>query len=177
MSATESVSAVAAVVSAIFGGLAVIAAFRSASYAQKAQASADDAERRAALRQVLSTARDAELEARRSIDAAALAARARNDLAILTGNLGGSRHRLSQEIFAAKTKRAEEIAGEVRLFSGEPSTLEKAPPIELDRVLTKVSAHFSEARALREDLEREQTDLEGQCATFRRAALKNGMGQ
>ena len=62
-------------------------------------------------------------------------------------------------------------------FSGEPSTLEKAPLLELDRVLTKVSALLSEVRAFREDLEREQTDLEGQCATFRKEALKNGMGQ
>jgi Flp pilus assembly protein CpaB len=176
MSATESVAAVAAVVSAVFGGLAVVAAFRSAASAQKAQASADDAERRAVLRQVVSTARDTELEAGRGIDAAALAARSRQDLAIFTGGLGGSRSRLSQETYAAKTKRAEEIASEAKLFSGEPIMLEKVPPSELDRVLTKLIALLSEARALREDLERERIDLEGQCATYRKAVLAKGWG-
>jgi hypothetical protein len=177
MSATESVSAVAAVVSAVFGILAVVAAFRSASYAQKAHDAAEDAERRNALRQVMSTAKEAELEARRGIDAAALAGRSRNDLAIFAGGLGGSRNRISQDAYAAKSKRAEEIASEARLFSGEPSTIDKAPPTELDRVLIKVTALLSEAHALRQDLERELTELESQCATFRQAALQKGAGQ
>lgn len=174
---TESISAVAAVVSAIFGGLAVLAAFRSAAYAQKAHASAEEAEKRSALRQLISTALEAELEARRTTDAAALASRSRNDLAIFTGGLGGSRSKLSQEAYAAKASRAEEIAREARLFSAEPSTLAYAPGAELDRVLTKLLALLSEAKALREDLERERNELEAQCATFRQAALKQGVDQ
>lgn len=177
MSASESASAVAAVVSAVFGVLAVVAAFRSASYAQKAHDAAEDAERRGALRQVISTAKEVELEAKRGIDAAALAGRSRNDLAIFAGGLGGSRNRLSQDTYTAKSKRAEEIATEARLFSGMPSTIEKAPPTELDRVLIKLTALLSEAQALREDLERERTELEAQCTTFRQAALQRGTGQ
>lgn len=177
MSATDTASAIAAVVSAVFGVLAVVAAFRSASYAQKAHDAAEDAERRGALRQVISTAKEVELEARRGIDAAALAGRSRNDLAIFAGGLGGSRNRLSQEGYAAKSKRAEEIASEAKLFAAEPSTLEKAPPLELDRVLIKLTALLSEARALREDLERERTELEAQCATFRQAVLQKGPAQ
>ena len=112
MSVTESISAVAAVASAIVGGVAAVAAFRSASHAQKAQKAAEDAERRGALRQLVSTAMEVELEAVRSIDAAALAGRSRSDLAIFAGGLGGSRNSLSQETYTAKSKRAEEIAKE-----------------------------------------------------------------
>jgi hypothetical protein len=172
MSASESVSTLVALVSAVFAGLAVLAAFRSSSSAERARQSAEDSERRAALRQAISTARELELEAKRITDAAGLAARSRRDLAVFTGNVGGSREGLSRERYAARVKRAEEMADESKPFSGHPNVLAAAPLTDVDRVLTKLIAVLSEATALRDDLEKERAELEAQCTTFREVALQ-----
>jgi len=168
MTTPEVVSAVAAVVSAIGGGFAAFAAFRSAGSARKAQLSADKAERRSVLRQVVMTAKEVELDAKRCVESASLAERSYDDLAIFTGSLGGSRHRLMEDALSEKTRRAESIKNEARVFSAWPSTLELAPLDEVDRVLTKLLALSSEARAMREDLVRERADVERQCEALRK---------
>lgn len=176
MSTPELVSALAAVVSAIAGGFAVVAAFRSADSARKAQLSADEAERRAVLRQVALTGKDIELEAKRCVDAAALAGRSHKDLAIFAGGLGGSRHQLVKDALAEKAKRAEAIEGEGKLFGTWPSTLESAPLSEIDRVLTKLLALLSEAKGMRDDLERDRADVERQCDAYRNKVIREGPG-
>jgi hypothetical protein len=140
MSTSELVSAVAAVVSAIAGGLAVVAAFRSADSARKALLSADAAERRAVLREVVSIGKDVELEATRCVEAAELSGRSHRDLAIFVGGLGESRHQLVTNALADKTNRAKVILNEGRIFVIAPSTLERAPAHDIDRVLTKLRA-------------------------------------
>jgi len=172
MSTAEVVSAVASVVSAVGGAFAAVAAFRSAASAQKAQLSADEAERRVLLREVAVTAKEAELEARRCTNAAALAARARQDLAIFTNNLGGDRHRLSQQAFAEKSERADAIGREAKTFSDSAHVLRDSPPSELDRVLANMLKLLTEAKGLREDLERERDGLERECEPFRAAAIQ-----
>ena len=177
MSKPELVSAVAAVVSAIGGAFAAVAAFRADDSARKAQSSADETERRAVLRQVVLTGKDIELEANRCVDAAALAGRSHKVLAIFAGGLGGSRHQLVKDALAEKTKRAEAIEGEGKLFGTWPSTLESAPLGEIDRVLTKLLALLSEARGMRDDLERGRADVERQCDAYRNKVIGGGPAQ
>jgi hypothetical protein len=176
MSAVELVSSLAAVVSAIGGAFAAIAAFRSADSASKAQFSADEAERRAVLRQVVLAGKDIELEAKRCADAAELAGRSHKNLAIFEGGLGGSRHGLVKNALAEKLKRAEAIEGEGRLFGTWPSTLESAPLSDIDRVLTKLLALLSEAKGMRDALERDRADAERQCDVYRTKAIGGGPG-
>lgn len=177
MSTPELVSAVAAVVSAIGGAFAAVAAFRAADSARQSQSSADEAERRAVLRQVVLTGKDIELEAKRCVDAIALASRSHKDLAIFAGGLGGSRNQLVKDTLAEKTKRVEAIEGEGKLFSTWPSTLESAPLSEIDRVLTKLLALLSEAKGMRDDLERGRADVERQCDAYRNKVIGGGPAQ
>jgi hypothetical protein len=174
MSTPELVSAIAAVVSAVGGGFATVAAFRSADSARKAQQSADEAERRAVLRQVVLTGKEIELESRRCVDTAERARRSYRDLAIFGGGLGGSRHQLAQDALTEKAKRAEAIESEGRLFGTWPSTLETAPFSEIDRVLTKLLALHSEAKAMRDDIERGRADVERQCDAYRNKVIGGG---
>lgn len=177
MSTPEFVSAVAAVVSAVGGAFAAVAAFRAANSARQSQSSADETERRAVLRQVVLTGKDIELEAKRCVDAAALASRSHKDLAIFAGGLGGSPHQLATDALAEKTKRAQEIEGEGKLFSTWPSTLESAPLGEIDRVLTKLLALLSEAKGMRDDLERGRAEVDRQCDAYRNKVFGGGSVQ
>lgn len=171
VSTAEIVSALAAVLSAIGGGFAAVAAFRSADSARKAQSSADETERRAVLRQVVLTGKDIELEAKRCIDAVTLTSRSYTDLASFTGTLGGSRYQLKKDALEEKGKRAEMIESEGKLFGTWPSNLERAPLGEIDRVLTKLLALLSEVKGMREDLERDRADVERQCDAYRNKAI------
>ena len=177
MSTPELVSALAAVTSAVLGGFAAVAAFRSADSARKAHLAVDEAERRAVLRQLILTAKDIELEANRCVDVAELAGRSHRGLANFAGGLGGSRHQLAKDALTEKTKRAEVIGSEGKLFATWPSSLETAPLSEIDRVLTKLLGLLSEAKAMRDDLERGRTDVERQCDAYRNKVIGGGPSQ
>jgi hypothetical protein len=163
----EIISAIAAVVSAVGGAFAAWAAMRSAKSAQDTKDAATDSERRALLRQVILTAKDVDLEAERALGVAISVGRSRDSLAIFSGALGGSRHKLDKGALEARVARVNEIQSEGKLFSAWPSTLEKAPLDEIDRVVTKLLSRRAEAVGAREDLQREHDSLERQCDTFR----------
>ena len=177
MSTPELVSIMAAVASAVGGAFAAVAAFRSAGSARDAQRAADEAERRALLRQVVLTAKDVALEARRTLNAAVLTLRSHKDLATFSGGLGGSRHQLAKDALADKSAGAAAIEKEGKVFDAWPSSLEKAPVAEIDRVLTKLLGLFSEARSAREDLEQERADIERQCDLYRKRVIEGVAGQ
>lgn len=69
------------------------------------------------------------------------------------------------------------IGSEGKLFATWPSNLETAPLGEIDRVLTKLLALLSEAKAMRDDLERERADVERQCDAYRNLVIGGGPGQ
>ena len=161
------VSLFAAVLSAVFGVVSGVAAYKSAIAAKRAQESSDEAERRGVLRNLVVTAREVEVESARSCEVAEKAGRSRNDLAVFTGNVGGPRSKSDQEGYSAKSTRASEIGREAKLFSTWPSVLEKAPLEEIDRVLAKLLALRSEVTAIRQSLESSHADLERQNDTFR----------
>jgi len=168
----EIVSAIAAVVSAIGGAFAAVAAFRSADSARNAEQAADEAERRSALRQLVLTAKEVEVEGARGAVAAAAAVRSRRDLATFSGGLGGSREKLDVSALSVKAERAKEIEAEGKLFAVWPSSLATSPLEEIDRVATKLLALRVEARAMRQDLESERADFERQNDTYRQKVVQ-----
>lgn len=177
MSTPEVVSAIAAVVSAIGGGFAAVAAFRSADSAREAQRAADETERRFLLRQVALTAKEVVLEADRTSSAAAITLRSYDDLSVFSGAVGGSRHQLVKDALAEKSQRAKAIGKEGEIFDVWPSSLENAPAAEIDRVLTKLLGLLLEAKGMREDLERERADVERQCDAYRKRVIERPIGR
>lgn len=172
MLSAEIISAIAAVVSAVGGGFAAVAAFRSADSARKAEQAADEAERRSALRQLVLTAKEVEVEGARCAVVSSAAIRSRRDLAIFSGSLGGSCEKLDAEAFAQKGERAKAIEEEGKLFGAWPSSLAASPLEEIDRVATKLLALRVEAVAMRQDLENQRADLERQNDTYRQKVIQ-----
>lgn len=167
MGTSEAVSAIAAVVSAVCGAFAALAAFRSAGSARVAQQTSTAAEQRAALRQIGTTATEVLIEAKR-------VASLGNDLKIayrilftLAGQFGGSRQNLYDLAVDEKLKSASELGGYAKLFTTAAEKLKGTPPGETDRVQVRLSNSLTEIRALREDLEHELAGVEEQSATYR----------
>lgn len=175
MGTSEVVSAAAAVVSAVGGVFAAMAAFRSADSAWVVQQAAATAEHRAALRQIGVTATEVLIEAERISSRGGDLKIAYRSLFVLAGQIGGSREALYDAKVNEKLNRASELSEYAKLFAGNTRKLDNAPPEETDRVHVHLSNAFTEIRALREDIEREIAGIEGQSATYRDKAIMEAM--
>ena len=175
MGTPEIVSAAAAVVSAVGGAFAAMAAFRSAESARVAQQAAATAEHRAALRQIGITATEVLIEAERITSRSNDLKLAYRTLFVFAGASGGSRQNLYDSAVDEKLKHASELSDYAKLFVAAYGKLDNAPPEETDRVQVRLSNTLTEIRALREDLERELSGVEGQSATYRDKAIKGAM--
>lgn len=172
MLSAEIISAIAAVVSAVGGAFAAVAAFRSADSARKTEQAAEEMERRSALRQLVVTAKEVEVEGARCAVVSAAAIRSRRDLAIFSGGPGGSREKVDVEALAGKAERANAIEAEGKLFGAWPSSLAASPLEEIDRVATKLLALRTEVIAMRQDLEGQRSDFERQNDTYRQKVIQ-----
>ena len=159
---TDWLSVAAALVSAVGGVVAALAAFLSARSARETQAAADAAEHRSTRGQIAADASAVLIEAKRVSNLADQIIQAYRGLATLQGALGGPR--LALVLNAAEKKREESsaLAETSNLFSDGASSLKLATPDELDRVRLQQKAALNAAQALREDLEREQESIERQ---------------
>lgn len=175
MSLPEIISAGAAVVSAIGGGFAALAAFRSAASARATQQSAAAAEHRAALRQIGQTATEVVIEGQRVAERANYLKSAYGSLFVFAGQSGGSRQARYDLAVDEKIKRASDLCDYAKVFTSISGKLDDAPPEETDRVQTNLSSALTEIRALREDLERELAGADGQSASYRDRVLKGEM--
>ena len=171
-SSPELVSAVAAVVSAVGGACAAWAAFRSADSARASQRSAEDAERRASLRQIAVSSSEIITEAKRVESRAAETKLSYNALAVFSGSVGNSAIGARQAEVDAKVLRAAALSSHAKLFVDRAVTLSQAPTEELDRVQFQESAALIQVRALREDLELELSGLQAQLGERREDMLK-----
>lgn len=171
----EVVSAAAAVVSAVGGALAALAAFRSAESARIAQQAAAGAEHRAALRQIGITATEVLIEAERIVSRGNDLKLAYQTLFAFAGRAGSSRQTLYDSAIDEKLQHASKLSDYAKLFTTAAGKLDSAPPEETDRVQVRLSNTLTEIRALREDLERELSGVEGQSATYRDKAIKGAM--
>lgn len=168
----ELVSAAAAVISAIGGAFAVLAAFRSADSARSSQRAAEEADRRAALRHIAVTSSEVVTEAMRVGSRARDAKLAYNTLAVFSGSFGNSSIVARVAEVDCKAQRAGELSNHAKLFAEGATSLSQAPREELDRVQFRESAALIEVRALREDLEIELSGLQEHIDQHREGQLR-----
>ncbi|MFI3120718.1 MAG: hypothetical protein QX203_12155 [Methylococcaceae bacterium] len=175
MGSPEIVSAAAAVVSAVGGAFAALAAFRSADSARVTQRAAEAAEHRVALRQIGTTATEVFIEKERITSRGTNLKMAYQTLFAFAGQLGGSRKNFYESAVDEKVQHASKLGEYAKLFTTAAEKLDGTPPEETDRVQVRLSNSLTEIRALREDLERELSGVEGQSATYRENAIKGTM--
>lgn len=172
MDISDVVSATAAVVSAVGGTFAAFAALRSAESARVAQQAGAAAEHRAALRQIGISATEVLIEVERFESRGKDLKTAYRTLSSFAGQSGGSRQKLYDAVVDEKLKHASKLGDYARLFTTAAARLDGTPPEETDRVQVRLTNALTEIRALREDLERELSGVEGQSATYRDRAIK-----
>jgi hypothetical protein len=155
----EIASAVAAVVSALGGTFAVVAAFRSASSANEAARSVEQAERRSLLRDVSNTA-------------------SKVQLAIVAATSRASELQTEYQTAEAFSGSFENsaVAPDAALFSGGARSLEAAPLEEIDRVLIRLSESLLMVQTVREEFDRKYLAVSSQNLLHRQVVLngKNG---
>lgn len=177
MASPELISAVAAVVSAVGGAFAAVAAFRSAASAREAQDSAEEAQRRVALREVVATAAQVSIENQRAQGRIQELTLAYNSLSVFSGSSENSGIQLAEASATAKANRALQLLEYSKLFAAGAASLEFAPSADIDRVQVRLSSGLLEVRAIREDLEREHSFIERQCAEHRESRSMSRSGR
>jgi hypothetical protein len=173
----EYISAAAAVVSAIGGAFAAVAAFRSAASARDAREAAQVSEKRAALRQLTLTAAEVLVEEQRVDARAADLKSSYRDLFTFAGqSAGGKREGMLLSEIEKKITEVTKLSNYAKPFTSESSALRNGPLEEINIREIKLAQKLTQVRAIREDLEREQASVEGQCTTFRERALRGPTG-
>lgn len=164
---TELFSLAASVVSAMGGGFAAWAAFRSAGSAREAQKSAEESERRASLRRVSETASAVSVEADRILIRGERLKLGYRSLFTLSGGTNHSKLPQYLDVIEEKMRKAAAFGVDASLFAGEPKLLAEATAEDVDRVQLRLAHSLVTVRGIREDLEREETGVESQCAELR----------
>lgn len=170
----EIASAVAAIVSAIGGAFAALAAFRSAAFAKEATLQAEESERRALIREVSKTAAE--------IMASSLSTSSRGqDLIVeyrtaevFSGSAENSSIRQLQENTASLVERSRSFAEDAKTFVGGAKALALAPHDEIDRVRTRLTENLGLLRVIREELDRKYADMTARNLQHRQAAIQRG---
>ncbi|MDR7152013.1 putative coiled-coil protein SlyX [Hydrogenophaga palleronii] len=166
------ISAIAALLSAIGGGVACIAAFRSATHAKATFDSAQLAEKRLVLRQLSVTAHEIVIEVDR-IKWVALGLKVSyQTLFTFAGQLGSSRQQLYQQEIEVKLQEAERLLKIAAPFATFQDKLLNGPLEEITSREILVSQTAMQVRALLAKLEEEQRTIETQNQTHRERTLR-----
>jgi hypothetical protein len=168
----EFTSAIAAVVSAIGGAFAAVAAFRSAASARDATHQAEESERRALLREVSSSAA--------SVQAVVLGVSSRGKELLLeyrsaegfSGSADNSSLLALRESVEQLVEQARTFVGDAQLFSGGAKSLSSAPIEEIERVRTRLTENLGLAQVIREELDRKYFDMASKNMQYRQAVLQ-----
>jgi hypothetical protein len=172
----EIASAVAAVVSAVGGAFAAVAAFRSADAARGVARAAEESERRALLREVSSAAA--------SILAAVLGATSRGQELLLeyrsaevfSGSVGHSGLRQLRESTETLIEKARSFTADAQLFSGGAKSLAGSPTHEVERVRIRLTESLALVQVIREELDRKYKAMAEQNLQHRQVALQAAHG-
>ena len=164
---TDWLAAISALISAAGGAFAARAAFLSAKSARDAQRAADDAERRASLREIGLLASAVVVEEQRISNLTVQLKLGYQAIGVFSGSTGNSA--IAQCIAQAEEKgqEAHVLAEGSRLFSDGARSLEQSSMGDIDRVHTRQAAAHKRAVAIREELEREQSSVEARNAESR----------
>lgn len=168
------ISAIAAVVSAVGGCFAAVAAFRSAGFARTANEAAQLSEKQAALRQMSVTASEVLVEAERANTRGVDLKNAYQTLSAFAGQSGGSRLGLYIDKVDKKLKDTEELSQKARPFISGVEDLINGPLLEMNSREIAMTQALTKIRAIREDLEREHASIEAQNKTYRDKVIQGG---
>jgi hypothetical protein len=150
----EIASVIAAVVSAVGGCTAAIAAFRSADSARLTAKAAYEASRRESLREVSSLATTIETEI---IAAHSVAGELNGEYTtaeILAGTTDNSNIEKMRNATNALAERVSSFSDNAKPFAKGAIVLQQAPPDEIHRVLVRLSDDLAKVRVIREELVR-----------------------
>lgn len=167
----ETLSVLAALVSAVGTVFAARAAFKSAESAKAAQTSTQEMERRNHLHNIALLSVDSLAEMRRLQFAAEATKVAYNDLAVFTGNVGSNRVEMCKNKIAEKLDEAQQKAAYAQLFRDPFEKLKHAPSSEMDRIHTALVSNQRELSVLRAELDEECSYVQSQCAQHREKAI------
>lgn len=165
------IAAIAAVLSAVGGGIACIAAFRSAKHAKDTFDSAHLAEKRLLLRQLSVTAHEVTVEVDRIKWIAQGLKVSYQTLFTFAGQLGGSREKLYQKEIDTKLQEAETLLQKASPFTTFKDALLNGPLEEISSREIAIAQALVRARYIRENLEEEHRSVEAQNQAHRERAL------
>lgn len=168
----EIVSAVAAVISALGGAFAAIAAFRSAAMARAATQQIEESERRALLREVSTTAA--------SIQATVLGVSSRGkellieyrSAEVFSGSSNNANLQGLRESTEDLIEKARLFVPDAQLFSGGAKSLVGVPIEEVERVSTRLSENLKIVQVIREELDRKHLDMAARNMQHRQVILQ-----
>lgn len=166
-------NAVAAVVSAVGGAFAAVAAFRSAGAAREAALSAEHANRRAMLREVSALAA--------SILGSVLGVKSRaaeliaeyKSAEIFSGLRDSSSLLMLQECARELQIKAESFVADAGLFANGATQLAASSAEEIDRVFVRLSGNLQIVQTIRDELDRKYAAMSSQNAQHREVALQS----
>lgn len=162
---------VTGIVTAVAAFLSALAAWKAVSHAKSASQSAEMAEKRILVREIVKGCRETISITARVQDLATQALGLIKDLAIFAGQFGGSRQKVfEQEIEKDKDKMAEVVKTINALFSSEVE-LHNFDIEHLNTLYAKMSVHLAEATAVREKLEAKIVSLNNEIKPFRERAI------
>lgn len=168
----EVASAVAAIVSAIGGALAAVGAMRSASSARYAQEAIERSEKRAALRELVVSSNELEVEIQRAHSRATDLKTSYQTLFIFSGSSQHSNEALLRSALDEKMSSVEKMAGDVKQPSNDVTAFYDAALDDINKRQAQIQQALFSVRAIREDIEREHSSIDAQCAVYRKKVIQ-----
>lgn len=168
----EIASAVAAVISAVGGAFAAVGAMRSASSARHAQEAMERSEKRAALRELVVSGNELQVELQRVVSRATELRTAYRSLFVFSGSSNHSSEKLLLSALEEKVGSAQKSAESVAQLSTDVTVLYDAALDDINKRHAQVEQSLFLVRSVREDIEREHSSTEAQCAAYRDRALQ-----
>ena len=166
------ISAAGGLIAAAGGLFAAVAAFRSAGTAKEAAAHAKQIEHRAVVRDVLSVAQNIIAETMRVDDIGNKLKKGYSDLAMFSGQHGGSRKKVLTEEVEKKQKGIIPFQQEALKTIDEQEHLRALEESQLTNRLIKYEGQLIQVRRVKEKLNHELTSVDQQNNTYRENVIK-----
>jgi hypothetical protein len=171
-SLAQVVTMLATVISAAGAAFAAVAAFKSAGFAQAAQEAAQTSEKQAAVRQLMLTANEVLVEARRVESRGGQLKLDYRTLFSFGGSGGSSREAMYLGEVDKKLHEVTQLADYAKPFVTNNPSLVNGPIEEISSREIRLAQTLNQVLAVREDLELEQASVDGQNTTYREIAIR-----
>ena len=168
----EITSAVAAIVSAVGGAFADIGAMRSASSARHAQEATERSEKRVALRELVVSENELSVELERVLSRAKELKASYRLLFNFSVSSNNSNEKLVVSAIEEKVLSVQKAAEEVAQHSTDLTTLYDASLDDINKRQAQIQQALFSVRSVREDIDREHSSVEAECAAYRERVLQ-----